>query len=367
MGENSAIEWTDATVNFWWGCTKVGDPCEHCYAETFDKRVGGNHWGLGAPRRKIASAVKLIHKLNNFHAEWAADCAVKVGNAKAFGLPVPLIFTRRRVFIQSMADLFDLEVDLDWFHEAWGHIEACDKLAIQIVTKRSSAIEKRLSAIGKTDWPRHAGLMVSIGDQADADRDIPRLLELKVKYNIPWVGLSIEPLLGPIDLRNHRVCDHCENTPYDLFKNDPLCPHPMPVHNSQQCPLHWWPSDGCDGTLRHKIDWVIVGGESGPKARPMHPDWARSLRDQCAETRTPFLYKQHGEWIEVDGPRCTAIDQSPGHKFWMDPDGTLTPRAEGGLVRSVYGTSLMRRVGKKAAGRLLDGVEHNGMPERIAA
>ena len=75
MGESSKIEWTDATVNFWWGCTKVGPGCDHCYAEAFDKRVGGSHWGLDAPRRKIASAGALIHRLDNNYSHWAADAA----------------------------------------------------------------------------------------------------------------------------------------------------------------------------------------------------------------------------------------------------------------------------------------------------
>src|SRR5882724_7171831 len=119
MGQSSKIEWTDATVNFWWGCTKVGPGCDHCYAEAFDKRIGGAHWGLGAPRRKIASAVALIRRLDNGYADWAADAECMIGNAKAFGLPIPNIGTRRRVFIQSMSDLFDLEVPVEWFSEAW--------------------------------------------------------------------------------------------------------------------------------------------------------------------------------------------------------------------------------------------------------
>lgn len=248
MGESSKIEWTDATVNFWWGCTKVGPGCDHCYAEAFDKRVGGSHWGLDAPRRKIASAPALIHKLDNQYSDWAADAECARGNAAAFGLPIPNMANRRRVFIQSMSDLFDLEVPLEWFAEAWGLIEVCNRIAVQIVTKRVSAVGKRLAQAGCTKWPQHAGLMITVVNQDEADRDIPRLLELTTRFDIPWIGLSIEPMLGPIDLS--RWID--------------------------------------------AIDWVICGGESGGGARPMDIEWPRQLRDQCAAANVPFLFKQWG-------------------------------------------------------------------------
>lgn len=248
MGENSKIEWTDATVNFWWGCTKVGPGCDHCYAEAFDRRVGGAHWGLDAPRRKIASAPALIHKLDNQYSDWAADAECARGNAAAFGLPIPNMANRRRVFIQSMSDLFDLEVPLEWFAEAWGLIEVCNRIAVQIVTKRVSAVGKRLAQAGCTKWPQHAGLMITVVNQDEADRDIPRLLELTTRFDIPWIGLSIEPMLGPIDLS--RWID--------------------------------------------AIDWVICGGESGGGARPMDIEWPRQLRDQCAAANVPFLFKQWG-------------------------------------------------------------------------
>jgi len=295
VAQSSNIEWTDATVNFWWGCTKVGAGCDHCYAEAWSKRTGGNIWGVGVPRRKIKSAPALIHRLDNAYADWAADATCAVENAKVFGLPVPHVDTRRRVFIQSMSDLFDTEVPTEWFAEAWTKIEVCNRLAIQIVTKRISVVEKRLAAIGRASWPFHAGLMITVVNQAEADRDIPRLLALKAKFNIPWVGLSIEPMLGLIDL-----------------------------------------SPWLD-----QIDWVICGGESGGHARPMHPDWPRALRDQCAAAEVPFLFKQWGEWADAE--------DWPSE---LQEHYELINRADGNSVR----------VGKKRAGRLLDGVEHNGFP-----
>ncbi|SNS76014.1 protein gp37 [Sphingopyxis indica] len=312
MADGTKIEWTDATVNFWWGCTKVGPGCDHCYAETWSKRTGGNHWGVGVPRRKIASAVKTLHRLDNDHAWWAADC--EIGQLHDH--------SRRRVFIQSMSDLFDNEVPAEWFDEAWTTIGRCNRLEIQIVTKRISFVEKRLRG---RPWPKHAGLIISIVNQDEANRDIPRLLDLKARLGIPWVGLSMEPMLGPVDLGQ-------------LLDN---------------CPVNGWL------TWLDALDWVICGGESGPKARPMHPDWARALRDQCGAAGVPFFFKQWGEWFpgeidnHSDGSGWCAypdIDHDPSADRW---EGRWTHSADqGGHLR----------VGKKRAGRRLDNQLHDGFP-----
>lgn len=308
MSDGTKIEWTDATVNFWWGCTKVGPGCDFCYAETWSERFGESIWGAGVQRRKIKSAVKLIYKLHNGASWWAADCYI----GKFHDNP------RRRVFVQSMSDLFDKEVPIEWFDEAWAAVTACDALDVQIVTKRISFVEKRLN--GKP-WPQHAGLIISIVNQEEADRDIPRLIELKNRRGIPWIGLSMEPLLAKIVLRPEWLA---------------------------------------------RLDWIIVGGESGPGARPMHPDWARSLRDQCAEVGVPFLFKQWGEWL-------------PGEVYSEDIQGVR----RGGLTWCIDGEphygkpshwwsgdclagDISVRVGKRAAGRLLDGVTHDGYPGRVA-
>lgn len=317
MADRTAISWTDATVNFWWGCTKVGPGCDHCYAETWSKRTGHSVWGAGAPRRKVESAGKLLHRLDNGYADWAADYEVATGNARAFGLPVPTIGRRRRVFIQSMSDLFDLEVPFAWFEEAWRTVEVCNRLEIQIVTKRLPAVEKRLAAIGRTGWPPHAGLIATIVNQPEADRDIPRLIAQKKALGIRWIGLSMEPLLGQVIL-----------------------------------PPEWLA----------EIDWIIVGGESGPHARPMHPDWARGIRDACAAAGVPFHFKQWGEWKH-------------GSDFAIDArvvcnDGMTLPFVRSALdlenrkrELATFRPELMRKVGKARSGRELDGVEHDGFPE----
>ena len=322
MAENSAIEWTDATVNFWWGCTKVGPGCDHCYAETWSKRTGESIWGVGAPRRKIKGAPALLAKLSAkapaFHAEHGRE---------------------RRVFIQSMSDLFDNEVSLDWFADAWSCIERAPKLSIQIVTKRVSIVEKRLAAIGRKAWPLHAGLLISVVNQEEANRDVPRLLALKERMRIPWVGISAEPLLGPINFTHvfDGMVDGIPTAFDSLSSGNGFSP---------------------------RLDWIIVGGESGPGARPMHPDWARLIRDQCAAAGVPFLFKQWGEWRETDGPKAGADRRKiPGGTHWLKRDGALIGGGSPlGRLLSPYGDYLVEKMGKKVAGRLLDGVTHDGFP-----
>lgn len=372
MADRSKIEWTDATVNFWWGCSKVGPGCDHCYAEAFDRRTGGSHWGQGVPRRKIKGAVKLLHRLDNAYADWAAYHHVATGNAKAFGLPPPGTQSRRRVFVQSMADLFDLEVPIDWFREAWETITVCDRLSVQILTKRVSVVQRRLKVIGLLDWPQHAGLIITVVNQAEADRDIPRLMALKKKLGIPWVGLSMEPLLGPVRLDRIVLGEGAAS-----FPEAPEIKKAVLTVNA----LTGAPSIGWQG-----LDWVIVGGESGPGARPLHPDWARSLRDQCQAANVAFFFKQWGAWKPVcdmseeemeglyrsrrrakDGEDQDRLDECWGRRCTVN---TLCLRGDGNHVDPasrlafLAGTRPMLafNIGKRRAGRLLDGVEHNGMP-----
>ncbi len=310
MAANSAIEWTDATVNFWWGCTKVGPGCDHCYAETWAKRTGHSVWGLDVPRRQIKSAVALLDRLNRDSVKFADEHDGRI----------------RRVFIQSMSDLFDLEVYDEWFAGAWVRIREADCLDLQIVTKRISAVEKRLAQVGCTEWPKHAGLMITVVNQTEADRDVPRLLALKAKLGIPWVGLSIEPMLGPIDLEN------------------------LPSVSGIGRYLNALSDDGAAfSDLPTRLDWVIVGGESGSHARPMNGDWARDVRDQCEAACVPFLFKQHGEWIGVSDIRRLPGGSGPGFGSYDHNAFDMEHQAV--------------RVGKKTAGRLLDGVTHDGFPE----
>lgn len=291
MAENSKIEWCHHTFNPWIGCTKVGPGCDHCYAEAgFDKRLHVVQWGAGQPRKRTAPST------------WALPVR---WNAEAERLGV-----RYRVFCASLADVFDNEVDPIWRADLFRVIEETPNLDWLLVTKRIGNAAKmifdaRLSLVGSTRLlvPKvlpNVWIGATITNQAEADRDIPKLLEVPAAVRF----LSMEPLLGPVDIQSA----------IDL----------MP-----------WQIGGGDAGLH----WVIVGGESGPNARPMHPEWARSLRDQCAAAGAPFLFKQWGEFASAKG---YSGDKMIHYVF---PD--------------MY---QMIRVGKKAAGRLLDGVQHDEYP-----
>lgn len=337
MAETSAIEWTDATVNFWWGCTKVGPGCDHCYAETLNAFRGNGVWGIGAPRRKIKGAHALLAKLNR--TAWRETHGHRI-----------------RVFMSSMGDLFDNEVDPEWRMEAYHAAAAATNLDIQFLTKRVSNVEKMIPPSWHGNWPRHIGLMITVVNQAEADRDVPRLLALKEVHHIPWVGLSCEPLLGPIDLRFLQQPNQ-GGGPYWI---DGLHPTKAGWYADESCTQITEDAFAHDGY--GTLDWVIAGGESGPNARPTHPYWFHSLRDQCAETGTPFLFKQWGEWTSIydrdqDDPDWRRIPKAGDwrRKRWLNLAGG----------QGFHGDKLnmMKRVGKKRAGRLLDGAEHNGFPK----
>lgn len=313
MAENSKIEWCHHTFNPWIGCTKVGPGCDHCYAEAdFDKRRHVVQWGAGQPRKRTAPST------------WALP---QKWNARAERLGV-----RYRVFCASLADVFDNEVRPAWRADLFTLIEKTPNLDWLLVTKRIGNAAKmifdaRLTMVGSSRLPvpevlPNVWIGATITNQAEADRDIPKLMEVPAAVRF----LSMEPLLGPVSLRWLPAWP--ENSPY-------IAQNPSGLTNH------------LDGLRR--IDWVIVGGESGPNARPMHPEWVRSLRDQCAEAGVPFLFKQHGEWIGVPDLRNLPGGAGPGF-------GSFDYRPHDQAHDAV-------RIGKKAAGRLLDGVQHDGYPE----
>ena len=298
MTANTKIEWADHTFNPWEGCQKVGPGCDHCYAETRNARFGGGvalNWGPGAPRRRTSKA------------NWGQPLKWN-REAEATG-------TRPRVFCASLADVFDNQVSDDWRADLFDLIEATPGLDWLLLTKRvgnAAGMVPYTWTCPRRGWPTHVRIGATMVNQEEWDRDIRKLLALGCPNFV-----SLEPLLGPIDMGvyGHRV--------------------------------------GA-GATRGVVDWVIVGGESGPDARPMHPDWARSLRDQCAAAGVPFLFKQWGEWAPRDAwsytrsPQCAIkLDGSP-----VDDDDA--PQDVGG--------HRFERVGKKVAGRLLDGVQHDGIP-----
>lgn len=324
MAQQTKIEWTDFTVNFWEGCQKVGPGCDHCYAEARDARfTGGKHWGPGAPRRKVKGGIAKLRKINReaevFHAEnghWP------------------------RVFCSSLSDVFDNAVDPLWRAEAFREIALAENVQIQLLTKRVGNVEKMVpDSWFEAGWLQNVGLMITVVNQAEADRDIPKLLDLKARLGIPWVGLSMEPLLGPVDIRQWFHDEDC--TGIEALSRGIACP-----------------CRGYGGPHEVTLDWVIVGGESGHQSRPMHPDWARSLRDQCQAASVAFFFKQWGEWAPADRLLPSEKDDVT---YW--PDGTIG--AGGANDKGGAGWSL-RHVGKRAAGRLLDGREWNEMPANKA-
>jgi protein gp37 len=295
MSANSKIEWTDHTFNPWIGCTKVSPGCAHCYAETRDKRhliEPVDHWGKGAPR--------LLTSASNWRQPYRWNEEAKKAGKQA------------KVFCASLADVFDPEVPAEWRKALFDTITRTPYLIWQLLTKRPEiAHDFYHNEIGLRDdtiiekFLPNVWLGVSVEDQKRADERIPLLLEIPAAVRF----LSCEPLLGPVDIAKWLVPDECG-------------------------------CGGYDPAFRNCINWVIAGGESGPNARPMHPDWARSLRDQCVAAGGPFFFKQWGEW------EAGTIFVHPG-------DHT----SEGGQI--------MHRSGKKRTGRLLDGREWNEFPQLV--
>ncbi len=309
MAENSAIEWTDHTFNPWIGCCKVGPGCDHCYAEMLAATRLKVAWGAGAPRRLTAVSTW------NLPRRWDRKAA-------AAGI-------RQRVFCASLADVFDNEVDPAWRADLFTLIRETPNLDWLLVTKRIGNAAKMAGVAG--GWPENVWLGATIVNQEEADRDIAKLLATSGPR---FRFLSMEPLLGPVDLRT-VVLPGTQPGQFNALTGDvaftSLIDRAGVIYTG---PLQT-PS----------LDWIIVGGESGAGARPMHPDWVRSLRDQCSAAAVPFLFKQWGEW-RLATHLCPKVDQ----KFVMDRD----PRAFDGAIGAI--------VGKKAAGRLLDGITHDGAP-----
>ena len=222
MGAETAISWTDSTFNPWWGCMKVSPACDFCYAEAFDKRTGGSHWGSDAEYRVFGD------KHWNEPVKWEAKAA-------ASG-------KRHLVFCASMADVFDNRAPSGQRERLWTLIRATPHLTWQLVTKRIGNAPDMFPEDWDEGYP-NVWLLITVANQKEADRDIPKLRRVPAKVR----GLSAEPLLGPINL-----------------------------------------------TAYPDLDWVIVGGESGPRARPLDMAWVQQIRAHCASTDTAFFFKQRG-------------------------------------------------------------------------
>jgi len=245
MAENSKIEWCDHTFNPWEGCTKVGPGCDHCYAEARNSRFGGGispNWGTGMPRRRT-TATNWENPL-----KWERK-------AKRFGV-------RYRVFCASLADIFDNEIDYKWRSDLFELIQNTPHLDWLLLTKRIGNAITMFSECGYMKLPSNIWMGATIVNQEEADRDIQKLLKIPVDVHF----LSMEPLLSDVDI-----------SPFIM----------PPIHPNNYLP---------------RLDQVIVGGESGPGARPMLALWARSLRDQCRIAGVPFFMKQMGGPVKRSMP-----------------------------------------------------------------
>jgi len=334
MSTNSKIEWTNVTWNPVVGCTRVSAGCDNCYAvrvshrlESMDQKA---YAGLtrvnGKGQRHFNGTVRTLPERLNEPLTWRKP---------------------RMIFVNSMSDLFHESVPFEFIGDVYFTMSRCQQHTFQVLTKRP---ERRREFFA---WYKTAGLPtglwdnvwegISAEDQQTLDKRLPHLLATRAAVRF----LSLEPLLGPIDLTR---CDHRAGEFIDV--------------------LHGQRTNHGDATYEDcpTIDWVIVGGESGPKARPMNPEWARSIRDQCVAASVPFFFKQWGEWAPTDsddsrfdGKDCVQVAEEDGEV------GPLNVRY-GPVVRSKDGStknaSPMSRMGKKAAGRLLDGRTWDEMPQR---
>jgi protein gp37 len=345
MVADSKIEWTRHTFNPWIGCTKASRGCEHCYAERFGARMGVK-WGAGAARRMTSESTW------KDPLKWNRQALLEQKPALVFCASLTDVFEefegpiethRGRVMYNSRTGEFSTDVPRlndpddrpacqdDLHTKLFRIIENTPNLRWLLLTKRPenvlSTIEWCLDTNAES-WLKgndHVAIGASIEDQPSADKRIPELLKIPASM----LFVSVEPLLGPITLNyiqfNREVEIDALNGTHGFIR-----PH---------------------REINPKLDWVIAGGESGPQARPAHPDWFRSLYYQCQASNVPFFFKSWGEWAPVkkEGDTltltgtCNFTDKPKWHEF---QDGQV-----------------MAKIGKRASGASIDGKEYMQRPE----
>ncbi len=363
MGDNANIEWTDFTWNVITGCSVKSSGCKNCYA----MKLAGTrlqHHPSRAGLTTETSAGPVWNGEVRFNEDW---------------LDQPLRLKRsRKIFVCAHSDLFHESVPDEWIDKVFAIMALAPQHVFQVLTKRPERMREYLMGLepnkagsrwynaikgmfrykgstgqlGPDDTiPTHLGpvlnnvwLGVSVEDQKAADERIPLLLQTPAA--VRWI--SAEPLLGAIDLLRIKLPDGYGRSAISALHDWYLTP-----------------------SYKVMLDWIVVGGESGPNARPMHTDWARSLRDQCASAGVPFLFKQWGEWAPRSGiltgggtdfseidPSCTRWPNvirlgEHGH------DTRISENCNDDMGEEIF----MQKVGKKLAGRLLDGCLHDGYPK----
>lgn len=310
--------------------------------------------GLGLAPRRDAPFPFTYHQLRPFAPATAVRRLGTMGKAAALREALPhgkqtAAFLRRMELVvmddSRVADWLDDKVPLEWLKDLLCLIAATPHLDWLLLTKRPEHFHARIAAVAEgwssscelAVWwargvaPRNVWVGATVEDQVRADERLPLLVNIPARVRF----LSCEPLLGPVDLRRlpiwRRICDG-----HEAWHCDDSCPREQLIH------------------------WIICGGESGDDegVRPLHPDWARSLRDQCRAAEVPFFFKQWGEWLPVSMPRL----HFKGERILMNLDGKIIPTDRAGIVDSggeFYG---FERHGKHASGRQLCGRTHSGFP-----
>lgn len=313
---DTTIEWTDTTWNPTTGCDRISPGCDNCYALTMAKRLKGmgsaKYQTDGDPRTSGPGFGVATHEdtLND-----------------------PFTWKKpRKVFVNSMSDLFHARVPVEFIRRVFEVIEATPQHTYQVLTKRASRLPK---VADQLPWPRNLWMGVSVENQEEADRRIPALLSTPAA--VRWI--SAEPLLGPVRLSAAWI--------------------PMPA-DAREVTV----ADLLGVALPNRLDWVVTGGESGPGARPMHPDWACALRDQCVAAGVAFHFKQWGEWV----PESMWLHRNTAPAAFLSAGGTTRPLVNGKPTTTPMSRGkdiTIRRVGKKAAGRELDGRTWDEFPAEI--
>ncbi|TIN05576.1 phage Gp37/Gp68 family protein [Mesorhizobium sp.] len=336
MADKSAIEWTDATWNPIVGCSILSPGCTHCYAMGMAARIEAMTTALQAKGQTGAPHYAGTTRKVNDHAVWTGKLAIAPDHI----LREPLSWKKpRRIFVNSMGDLFHEDVPDEWIDRVFAVMTLSPQHTFQVLTKRAKRMREYVSnargpnSFPTRDWPLpNVWLGVSAERQQEADERIPELLATPAAIRF----VSAEPLLGRIDFGKIIRAATFAGT----------------IHP--------------DGKT-HPIGWMIAGGESGPGARPMHPAWARQIRDDFVSAGVPFFFKQWGAWGRAaprpsGTPGTFAIANAPPYsEFWQS---MVTPVDFYPRQFDLFGGAIvLEQLGKKAAGRLLDGVEHNAMPE----
>ena len=356
MAETSLIEWTDATWNPVTGCTKVGPGCLNCYMFRDWPRLHG--MGVkgyeGAPDQ-VALHPERLEQPRRWH-------------------------TSKRVFTCSMGDLFHSAVPWEFIVQVFNTMAVTPQHTYQVLTKRPGRMAYfaehiwpnaglEWEAVGPiscancgepygahnvnrkhfyvrgdwpgTAWPSNVWAGTSIEQEWDGQRHLVRRLDLLARVPAEVRFVSYEPALGPVDFRKWLPGWCSSGTTFESPRG------------TERYDI--------DGSPVYPIDWIIAGGESGPDARPAHPDWFRSVRDQCQEAGVPFFFKQWGEWTD----RYTISGSLPsGTSKWIDPKGQFVDWQHDDVP---LGSTMVAKVGKKAAGALLDGREYRQFPEVVNA